>query len=341
MVKTNKRGEEVRQFILDHVEHHPRDVTSITARTFNISRQAVNKHIKKLVDQHALVTEGSTGNKRYLLHPTEEWDQLYNLDGTLSEDRVWRDDVSKFVIQLPDNVVDIWHYGVTEIVNNAIDHSSGEKLLVQVNKTATNTEILIHDDGEGIFKKIQRALGLSDERHSVLELSKGKLTTDPNNHTGEGIFFSSRMFDNFAILSGNVFFSHQNDNDWITTHQRFQNGTLVYMKMKSNTARTSKEIFDNFTSDDGYGFSKTIVSVKLTQYEDDKLMSRSQAKRLLTRVDRFKTVLFDFDGVETVGQAFADEIFRVFKNRHPDMELTYLNANTQVQRMITRALTWE
>ena len=340
MVGVRKRGEEIRQFILDNVEHHPCDVTTITARTFDISRQAVNKHIKKLVDQQALLIKGSTRNRRYSLHPTEKWERRYAFDGKLSEDQVWREDVSQFFNELPDNVVDIWHYGVTEIVNNAIDHSSGKKLLVQVSQTATNTEIWIYDDGEGIFKKIQRELGLLDERHSVLELSKGKLTTDPDNHTGEGIFFSSRMFDDFAILSGNVYFSHQYSEDWIMEHQRFQNGTGVFMRMNNNTARTSKKIFDSFAlSDDDYHFSKTVVPVRLAQYGDDKLVSRSQAKRLLTRIDRFKTVLFDFDEVEVVGQAFADEIFRVFKNRHPGMELIYLNANIQVRQMITRALT--
>ena len=34
----------------------------------------------------------------------------------------------------------------------------------------------------------------------VWELPKsGKLTTDPDNHTGEGIFFTSRVFDEFEI----------------------------------------------------------------------------------------------------------------------------------------------
>ena len=50
-------------------------------------------------------------------------------------------------------------------------------------------------------------------------------------------------------------------------------------------------------------------------------------------------MIFDFDNVETIGQAFADEIFRVFKNQHPEIELTYLKANKQVQQMISRALT--
>lgn len=68
------------------------------------------------------------------------------------------------------------------------------------------------------------------------------------------------------------------------------------------------------------------------------LVSRSQAKRLLARVDRFKTVLLDFSGIESVGQAFADEIFRVFRKQHPEVAILPCNANEAVERMINRAL---
>ena len=341
MVGIRKRGEKIRQFIIDNVEHHPKDVVALTSNAFDISRQAVNKHIKRLVEQKTLLVRGSTKSRHYVLHPLVKWEHIYALDGGLAEDAVWRSQISEFVSDLPDNVIDIWHYGFTEILNNAIDHSSGNQVHIQVTKTASTTEIVIYDDGEGIFKKIQKELGLLDERHSVLELAKGKLTTDPDNHTGEGIFFSSRMFDDFAILSGNVYFSHKHDEveDWILERQRFQSGTGVFMELSNNTSRTSKQIFDSFTSDDDYGFTKTVVPVRLTQYGDDKLVSRSQAKRLLARVEKFKTVIFDFDDVDTIGQAFADEIFRVFKMHHPSMELIYLNASKPVQQMITRALT--
>lgn len=339
MVGLRKRGEKIRQFILDNVEHHPKDVAKLAARNFGITRQAVNKHIQRLVQQKTLLARGSTRNRHYLLHPLAQWQHIYLLDGSLAEDIVWRNDIVKLLGQLPDNVIDIWHYGFTEILNNAIDHSFGKHVHVQLAKTATTSEIIIYDDGEGIFKKIQRELGLQDERHSVLELAKGKLTTDPDNHTGEGIFFSSRMFDDFRILSGNVFFSHTHDEieDWIIENQQFRHGTGVIMKLANNTARNVKQVFDSFTSDEGYGFTKTVVPVRLAQYENEKLVSRSQAKRLLDRVDKFKTVIFDFDEVESIGQAFADEVFRVFQLQHPEIELIYLKTNKSVEQMINRA----
>lgn len=339
MVGIRKRGEEIRQFILDNTQHHPKDVVKMAAHNFGISRQAVNKHVKRLVEQKALLARGTTRNRHYILHPLVQWEHIYTLNGKLEEDVVWRNDIVSLLGDLPNNVIDIWHYGFTEILNNAIDHSSGQHVSVKVRKTATNCEIVIYDNGVGIFKKIQQELNLYDERHSVLELAKGKLTTDPDNHTGEGIFFSSRMFDDFRILSGNVYFSHTHDQveDWIIENQRGQSGTGVFMELNNNAARTTKRIFDSFTSDDDYGFTKTVVPVRLAQYGDEKLVSRSQAKRLLDRVDRFKTVIFDFEEVDSIGQAFADEVFRVFQRQHPDIELIPLNTSKPVQEMISRA----
>src|SRR4030066_1591292 len=175
MAKIRKRGEQIRQFILDNVEHHPKDVSNLTAKTFEISRQAVNKHIQRLAEQKSLLVRGTTRNKHYILHPLDQWEQIYALDGTLEEHRVWRNEIHSRLDQLPENVVDIWHYGFTEMLNNAIDHSSGTNVSVHLKKTATTTEIIIYDNGEGIFRKIQREMQLTDERHAVLELSKGKL----------------------------------------------------------------------------------------------------------------------------------------------------------------------
>jgi hypothetical protein len=236
--------------------------------------------------------------------------------------------------------MEIWHYGFTEMFNNAIDHSEGEWASVRIEKTATRTELGIHDNGVGIFKKIQRELALLDERHSVLELAKGKLTTDPANHTGEGIFFSSRMFDDFQILAGGVYFSHTFGDERDRILERASDtkiGTNVWMRLNNHTSRTTKKVFESFTTGDDLAFTRTVVPVKLAQYGEDQLVSRSQAKRLLARVERFKTVILDFSGVDMIGPAFSDEIFRVFANQHPEIHLFESKANDAVQQMVNRA----
>jgi len=341
MARLRKRGEQIRNYILENTKDNPSKIAVIAAEKFGVSRQAISKHIKKLVDQGALAVSGNTRQRRYSLLAVSEQNYSFPLDyEDLEEDTVWRSNVEPWLGELPDNIIDIWQYGITEMINNVIDHSSGTQLEIQLTKTAQDTKVMLYDNGEGIFRKIQRELGLEDERHAVLELSKGKLTTDPANHTGAGIFFTSRAFDNFAILSGGVYFSHKYEDidDWILERDRPQSGTYVFMEISNNTARTIKSVFDQFTTEDSYGFNKTVVPVALAKYGNENLVSRSQAKRLLARFDRFKVVLLDFKNVKSIGQAFADEIFRVFQNRNLDIELVPVNTTSAVDQMISRAM---
>lgn len=339
MSKVRAGGEPVRRFLVEHIATHPADIVRVTAEKFSCTRQAVHKHLQRLVAEGSVAVSGQTRSKRYGLAPLVRWNKQYQVIGGLAEDAVWRADVAPLLGELPENLLSIWHYGFTEMFNNVIDHSGARWVTLSLTKTAAGTTVDVYDDGEGIFKKIQRALDLADERHAVLELAKGKFTTDPANHSGEGIFFASRMFDRFVIASGEVYFSHEFDakEDWILQASSASGGTLVRMTLHNHTARTLKKVFDKFTTDDDYGFTKTVVPVKLMRYGDDKLVSRSQAKRLLSRFDRFKVVVLDFSGVASVGQAFADEVFRVFRAKHPEVEIVPLHASAEVKRMISRA----
>ena len=339
MTKIRARGEAIRKYIVENVGSHPSDIAKVTAERFEITRQAVNKHLKRLVDEECLNVKGRTRNQVHELRAASRWSERFEIDAKLAEDVVWRDHIAPRMGAMPDNADEIWHYGFTEMFNNAIDHSGGDTIIVELSIDPVDTELAIYDDGVGIFKKIQQELDLLDERHSVLELAKGKLTTDPDRHTGEGIFFTSRAFDDFEILSGGVYFSHKfgEQEDWILERDKFASGTAVWMKLGNHTSRTLKSVFDRFTTDDDFGFTKTVVPVRLAQYGDDKLVSRSQAKRLIARFERFKVVILDFEGVESIGQAFADEIFRVFAKRFPAIELSEINANPDVTHMIRRA----
>lgn len=344
MSSIRKKSEQIRQSIFNAIVAGIDNPVSQVAEEYQISRQAIHSHIKKLVAQGILISHGSTRNRRYTLAKQDLLEQTYTVDQNLSEFDTWSQDIAPLFASLPDNVKHIWEYGFTEMVNNVIDHSSGQKMILRVSRTHATTKLSIQDNGVGIFRKIKHALNLSDERHSVLELAKGKLTTDPDNHSGQGIFFSSRMFDKFAILSGEVFFSHHSDEleDWILSDKnRSLDGTSVSMELSNNTARTDKEVFDDFAQGNEYAFNKTVVPMRMAEYGDERLVSRSQAKRLLTGLNKFAIVLFDFEGVDFIGQAFADQVFRVFQNQHPDMELAYDNACEPVQKMISRALNHE
>lgn len=332
------RHTEIDQALLSHVAAHPRDLVATVAREVGVSRQAVATRARALVADGRLSRSGST-RPLYSLGPRRELNRDYSLAG-LAEDEVWRTDVAPLLEGAAANVRDICHYGLTEMVNNAIDHSDGQRLWLQVEVDADDVALLVHDNGMGIFRKIARHLDLPDERLALLELAKGKLTTDPARHTGEGVFFTSRVFDAFAIFSGGLVFNHLDGDpeDWLLDLDRAAEGTSVLMEISRTSQRTLRSIFERFSSGpDEYNFERTMVPVRLARIGEENLISRSQAKRLLQRVDRFRRVVLDFTGVELIGQGFADEVFRVFANAHPEVAMSAVNAVPAVHAMIVRA----
>lgn len=337
-----QRVQEIRRFILQQVREHPGDIARVAATHFRTSRQAIGNHLKVLVTEGLLEAQGSTRARVYRLAPLT--DEAFSLPVTpdLAEDVIWRQRVSPLLADVPENVRAICQHGFTEILNNVVDHSGSETVRIGILRDAVSISLQVMDFGVGIFNKIQRDFALDDPRHALLELSKGKLTTDQKKHTGEGIFFTSNMFDQFQILSGGLFFSRVNkEEEWLVEveeREQFQ-GTSVYLGISLDAKQTVKGIFDQYSFEHlDFGFTRTHVPVKLARYPTEQLVSRSQAKRVLARFENFREVILDFRDVPTIGQAFADELFRVYHKEHPEVELSWINATPEVRQMIARSL---
>jgi hypothetical protein len=221
------------------------------------------------------------------------------------------------------------------MVNNAIEHSGSKTIKIEVSKNG-EIRFAIIDYGIGIFEKIKNDLALEEPNHAILELLKGKLTSDPQQHSGDGIFFTSRIFDTFTVTSGNLAFS------WLKNSSRFEfanrdsgPGTMVNMAISTTSKLSLADIFNEYADPDKQpGFYRTAVPLQIMQHEGDSLMSRSQARRLVNRFDRFLEVVLDFTGVDFIGQGFADEIFRVFAQAHPATRLIPVNCTETVEKMI-------
>ncbi|MGH7230282.1 MAG: STAS-like domain-containing protein [Nitrospiraceae bacterium] len=334
---------EVRDFIVHNIEGHSKDIGRLTAEKFGLSRVTIAKYLSTLIKEGALEASGKTKGREYKLRNMVDDGFRFSVQG-LQEDVVWIQTVKPLLSEVQPNVLAICAHGFTEILNNVISHSESQKAFVCIQRNAARILMLVADSGVGIFHKIQHELKLADPQHAILELAKGKLTTEPANHTGEGIFFTSRMFDTFHIVSGGLVFTRFNkQNDWLSEVEGkpgvFENGTTVKMEIKTNAPQTDRQVFDEYRAEfDNFGFSKTIIPLVLMKYEGEQLISRSQAKRLLSRVDQFKEVFLDFKGITTIGQAFADEIFRVYVREHPHVSIHPVNASEDVISMIKRIM---
>lgn len=339
--KPRERTLKIRDFLLRNVEKEPGSVAAVAAQQFGVSRRAISRHLRRLVDDGLLTASGTGRARQYSLAVTDSELTTVDVSPSLAEDRAWEEILRPHFEDVRKNVRDICHHGFTEMLNNVIDHSGSSNAAIQYRRTPIDISIAIGDQGVGIWRKIMEHAGLDDEQHAILELTKGKFTTDPDRHSGEGIYFSSRMFDFFGITSHDLSFSFAPDGagDWLIEGTERRTGTDVYMRIDLASSTTTKEVFDRHTSDfQEFGFDKTTISVALLKdSRDDRVVSRSQAKRLLSRIDKFREVILNFEGIGEIGQAFADEVFRVFARHHPEVRLIPIRTTEPVEQMIARA----
>jgi len=325
-----KRGEEIRGFILTNVTEY-KNIAALTSKEFNITLPAVYKHIDRLLSERKLTRKSG----KYALQSVQN-KYVYKINRTLSEDAVWEKEIKKYFSGAPQNIKNIWTYGFLEIFNNAIEHSKGKNINLIINQNKAFTSLSISDDGIGIFNNIKKKLKLTDEKDAIIELAKGKRTTDKTRHSGQGIFFTSKVFDDFVIISNGItFVSNQKKDSRIKTG-RAKFSTFVYMCLANNSNKVLKDVFDKFSIEIPGGFDKTIVPINLANSDD--LVSRSQARRILNGLELFKEVILDFTDIKNIGQAFADEIFRVFPNMNPNTVIIAQNTSAEVQYMINRAI---
>lgn len=67
--------------------------------------------------------------------------------------------------------------------------------------------------------------------------------------------------------------------DYILDEEFFikKSGTAVYMLIKRDSERDIQAVFDDYADLDKFQLNKTVIPVRLAQYENEKLVSRSQA----------------------------------------------------------------
>ena len=63
---------------------------------------------------------------------------------------------------------------------------------VGLREAGSRLHLTVTDDGVGAFAHLQAHAGLTTPLDGLLEISKGKATSDPAHHTGEGLFFTSK-----------------------------------------------------------------------------------------------------------------------------------------------------
>lgn len=320
------------------------DIVKLTG----FSRAYINRFFNDLKKQGKIFLIGKANNAHYILASKKNVREVRKKiletkrileNKNLSEDVVLESikQNTGLFLNLPKNITSILDYAFTEILNNAIEHSGSGKIIATMERTKGSVNFEIIDFGVGIFNNIMEKRGLNNRLEAIQDLLKGKQTTAPEEHTGEGIFFTSKAADRLVIQGSDkrLIFDNILD-DIFVKDSKTKKGTRVKFEISINSKTDLGKIFREY-SGEAFEFSKTRVIVDLYEL-DNVYISRSQARRILSGLEKFKMIILDFKDVETIGQAFADEVFRVWQNNHPKIIIDYQNANENVLFMIKRAL---
>ncbi|MBU3968628.1 ATP-binding protein [Patescibacteria group bacterium] len=338
--------------ILQLIRQKGKITSSEITSAIGVSRQYVNMVISDLVAEKEAVKLGGTRNAFYVSkdYISKHSDIVPNVfkklykNESIEEHKILLEIEERFpkLAQLPENVRNIFTFAFSEMFNNAIEHSQSKSISVEVAVRDKDLSFIVNDSGVGVFRNIMKKRNLKSEIQAIQDLLKGKTTTMPKSHSGEGIFFTSKSGDVFILDSFGYQLAINTIKSDVSIHRISlkKRGTRVIFRISANSSRHLNDIFKKYTNlvnESDYGFDKTEIRVKLFTAGGIHI-SRSQARRVLAGLEKFKIILFDYENVPMVGQAFADEIYRVFQERHPDIRLENENTSEGVRFMIERAI---
>jgi anti-sigma regulatory factor (Ser/Thr protein kinase) len=343
-IKTDVEG-----LILSELKERGETTVAQICKKTGFSRAYTHRFFQSLSEGGLIIKIGHANRTRYVLPENSDvkkaklgilsFNRVFPIKG-LEEDRVLSLIKSETGIleSVAENTAGIVEYAFTEMLNNAIEHSHSDKVRASVKRERGMIRFDIVDFGVGIFENLIHSRHLTSVEEAIQDLLKGKQTTAPEEHSGEGIFFTRRIADIFIIKSSQkrLFFDNIK-NDFTVSSLKPVLGTKVAFVIFEDSRRNLTEVFKKYT-DESFKFSATEVTVKLYQPGGlHSFVSRSQARRILYGLDKFRKITLDFSGVAMVGQGFADEIFRVWKNKYPKTEIISINDNEDIRFMMSRA----
>ena len=332
-----KSSEQIKKFILDNLNHHQRDIIQTAIQKFGISRQGVLKHMNFLIDQKQVVAYGKTRDRFYELRPHVNFSKTIDIDSNFSIESILKKQIFPHFSSLSVNVREICEFSMSAVLQNVADHANATKLYYKLFMNHKDIHIIVSDNGRGLFEHMRSLLNLENIKVAAIELAKGNVTTDPDYHSGDELNTVIQLFDKVTIdASGKSLIFIDKTKDWIIKHSSQQKGTRIHFEIESNSQRNCKEIFQNIFNRKQ---NSVRIPINLLKIEESELVnSRAQAQSILRNISDCKNIEFDFNNIELIGPAFADELVRKTKAKNHVADIKWTNSNKTVDLLMSMAL---
>ena len=327
----------IKQFILNNIPLHQKDIIYTAVNQFGISRQAALKHMNALIDDNMVMAYGKTRDRRYKLIPQVNYNKIIPIDSDFILHDVLQENFLIHLESLPKNIFQICEYSIEALVNNIVEHSQASNLYIKLFLTYSDLNIIISDNGSGLLDNIRSKLDLEIVELAALELAKGQITTDLLQNSGEALNTIFHLFDKVEVDSsgyGIVYVS--NKEQWDIKYSTQKQGTRVHLQINPNSNRTCDKIFQKL-------FNKKERRIRipislLKEPNKNSLISKQQARNIFWNIDSITAIQFDFHNIDLIGPAFADELVRQSRSVNRDVIIEWVNHNNTIDLLMKRAL---
>ncbi len=329
-------SEQIKDFILENLTRHQKDIIKASIRKFGLSRQAILKHMHTLISEDRVVAYGKTRDRFYELKPLVNFAKTVDIKNSFFPDEILKKQILPNLNSVALNIYEICEFSIMALLSNALDHAQATKLHYKLYVSPNDVHFVLSDNGIGIFENLNNSLILEDIQVAAIEIAKGRITTDPQNHGGDELMTVIHLFDKVTIDSSGICLTYYNKkNEWTVTRSSQQKGTRIHLEIKSNSRRTCQEIFRQIFDRE----NKLVrIPVNLVRSDGEQVNSRIQAQSLLHNIKDLTEIEFDFKNIELIGPAFADELVRKTKEKNQIANIKWTNSTKMVDVLMSRAI---
>ena len=330
-------SQKIKKFILDNITLHQKDIIHTAIQRFGVSRQAILKHMHALIAEKQVLAYGKTRDRIYELRPHLNFNKTVKINEKFYPREIVGNYITPHLDVVENNIKEIIQFSMTALMNNILEHSKAKQFYFKLFKTYNDFHIIIRDNGIGIFKKIQSNLDLEDCLIAAMELAKGRITTDSENHSGDELNAILHLFDIVKIEANRKSLIYNSTlNKWMIENSVHKHGTSLYLKIDPASNRNCEMIFKKLFDVPN---NRLTIPISLIMVPGMELInSRTQAKSILRNIENFSQVTFDFNQVELIGPAFADELVRESKKKNNLAKLNWINSSKMIDVLMSRAL---
>lgn len=204
----------VTPWITSAVHAHGERLSAHLAERLAIDRRSAQQLIASLVQAQWLVRSGSPRRPRYRAGTLRQVVQRCAL-AEIDSEAFWDSAFAPY-FQFTPNVARFVRHAFAELLDNAVRHSGGSSVTVSLCQTATQVQLLVSDDGRGVF---ERSIEAAD---ALPELER---------RLGFGLASSAGAADAFELHANGCAFRRRGGGRWAPARALAHPGTTVYVAL--------------------------------------------------------------------------------------------------------------